>query len=481
MINRKLGLEAVSFRMDMGRGFLFLSTPGVMVTKSVLALTPFATPWGQCIFQEWEPNFNPDYPKGLKLPTWISLTKLPHEFKPVEGLIAAILGPVYQADQHNYHLRDPRFCVGLDLTQGWPSALAVRGIENQLNTIIINYDHAPIRCRFCLSLAHKVADCEDLKANGGSSPIAPPRASGPRPQPQAPATAVALITPPRQCQAHAMAMDMATHQEDGFTEVRHRKARNTQSPPHRQSAGHSDRHALAAHPPPAPNPPMLTSDQVMGLLESHNEEAAELPMAWSPGRYGRNPGSKRVAGNSSQQSSPTRSNGNSKKLIISPPEHPQPAQVRIPDSEGGLCILYDVPPAVAFPQIEAIKRNGNQMQPSSASSSSLSLDHFPTQHLGSPVSPMPRLADPPRSQGAGPAALSPPPDPFLLSDVTSKAGRQDIPDLNDSGSETSSKVNSLRIAASYKAKWEAVNRRLDAAATNSPQPVSNPSPNSSAL
>ena len=134
-------MEGVSFKMDMGRSFLFHSTPSTLATKNVLALTLLNTPWGQCIFQEWKPNFNPDYPDGFKLPTWISLTKIPHEFKPVEGLIAATLGRVYYADPHNKFLRDPRFCVGMDMTMKWPSALVVHGIGNHLNTIVLNLVH----------------------------------------------------------------------------------------------------------------------------------------------------------------------------------------------------------------------------------------------------------------------------------------------------------------------------------------------------
>ncbi|KAG0575157.1 hypothetical protein KC19_VG322700 [Ceratodon purpureus] len=459
--------------MDMGRGFLFLSTPSVMVTKKVLALTPLPTPWGQCIFQEWEPNFNPDYPAGLKLPTWISLTKLPHEFKPVEGLIAATLGPVYQADPQNKFLRDPRFCVGLDLTQGWPSALAVRGLGNHLNTIILNYEHAPIRCRFCLNLNHRVADCDELKLNGSMSPTAPPNPQAMRQQAPAQASALAIVTPHRQAADQNRASDMPIPHDDGFTVVRPRKSKTPpKQPSHSQYQNQPGCQAPSGHAEAAPNQPILTSDQVMDML-ANNEAEDGLPMSWSPGRYGRNPGSKRSAGIASRQNSPVRSNASSKRLLTSPPVLPQPAQVRIPDPEGDLCILLDTPPAVAFRQIEAIKRQSNQAQPSSASSSSLGLEHFPTQHLGSPDGQDIEQNGSPGAISEAPAPQRSSADPFLLTDVTSKAGRQNIPDLNDSGSETSSRVNSIKIAASYKAKWEAVNRRLDAAAANQAQPDSN--------
>jgi hypothetical protein len=72
-INKKVGLNLVSIKVDMGRGFMFLSTANPMVTKKVLALTPHATPWRTCIYQEWTPSFDPNYPVGLKIPTSVLL------------------------------------------------------------------------------------------------------------------------------------------------------------------------------------------------------------------------------------------------------------------------------------------------------------------------------------------------------------------------------------------------------------------------
>ena len=92
LINKKLGFLGASFKMDMGRGFLFLSTANAQATRKLLALTPHSTPWKNCVYQERTPDFDPDCPTGLFVPAWISLVKLPYDFKPVEGLIAASLG-----------------------------------------------------------------------------------------------------------------------------------------------------------------------------------------------------------------------------------------------------------------------------------------------------------------------------------------------------------------------------------------------------
>jgi hypothetical protein len=136
-----------------------------MVTKKVLALTPHITPWGVCIYQGWTPGFDPDYPAGLLIPTWISLVKLPHEYKPIEGYLASTIGPIYTVDQANATLRDPRFCVGLDVSDGWPSALKIPGLLGRDISVLINYEHAPVRCRFCFSLNHRVPDYMALKLN----------------------------------------------------------------------------------------------------------------------------------------------------------------------------------------------------------------------------------------------------------------------------------------------------------------------------
>ena len=44
LINKRLSSDCVSFKMDMGRGFVFLSTSGASATRKLLALSPHATP-----------------------------------------------------------------------------------------------------------------------------------------------------------------------------------------------------------------------------------------------------------------------------------------------------------------------------------------------------------------------------------------------------------------------------------------------------
>lgn len=159
-INSRLGHQAVTLRMDMGRGFLFLETPSKEATSRLIALSPFVSKHGTAIFQEWVEAFDPDNPVGLRIPTWISFVKLPFEFRPLTVFLASCLGTVYATDPSNHAHRDPRVCIGLDVRQGRPGAIELSSPDHsRRTTVLVNYEHAPIRCRFCLSLFHKIVDC----------------------------------------------------------------------------------------------------------------------------------------------------------------------------------------------------------------------------------------------------------------------------------------------------------------------------------
>ncbi|KAG0571997.1 hypothetical protein KC19_VG060300 [Ceratodon purpureus] len=257
--------------------------------------------------------------------------------KPLEGYIASALGPVYVADPQNSRLRDPRFCVGLDLTDGWPSALRIVGLGGHEHCLLVNYDHAPVRCRFCLSLKHKVADCEELRNNGLTG--APRRVYGPervqqeRRPPERPRGAVPRNHPPEK-KDHPSGTrpppsqgtppppppvpqgDAPGPREDnqGFTLVRSRRNKTpsvTSQPPNGATDPTRDKSPPKVTTPPQPVLP-LTTDQVVGMLVEENDQELSSPMTWSPGRYGRNPGAKRSARSSQSCSSPAHSSATSK-------------------------------------------------------------------------------------------------------------------------------------------------------------------------
>jgi hypothetical protein len=95
--------------------------------------------------------------KGL---TWIILRQVPPEFGGVIQQIAARIGEVLDSDPNNRGANDPRFCVSLQSSQGWEqSVIVTSAITKKKTTILIDYNHLPIRCKFCFNTSHCVKEC----------------------------------------------------------------------------------------------------------------------------------------------------------------------------------------------------------------------------------------------------------------------------------------------------------------------------------
>jgi hypothetical protein len=77
------------------------------------------------IFQEWVPSFNVDNPKGMKIPTWITLRKLSMEFWSVGGIIMVGLGIMLGFDKTTIQVVEQRFCVALESGDGWETLMVV--------------------------------------------------------------------------------------------------------------------------------------------------------------------------------------------------------------------------------------------------------------------------------------------------------------------------------------------------------------------
>lgn len=85
-----------------------------MVTK-LLLMTPFRSHHGLCIFQKWSASFDPAAERGplgdlllnMRIPTWITLRKLPDKFRGVAKQIAAGLEDVLGEDAKNAESYDP--------------------------------------------------------------------------------------------------------------------------------------------------------------------------------------------------------------------------------------------------------------------------------------------------------------------------------------------------------------------------------------
>lgn len=130
--------------------------------------------------QTWVPNFNPVKPRVMKIPTWITLRRVPDEFQCVAKQIAEGIGEVLGGDKQNSTLHDQRFCVALPAGNGWVTSVEViNDTTGEQSSIIIDYANLPIRCRFCFDTAHKAKDCPSLASQHNRDTTSPPSASLP--------------------------------------------------------------------------------------------------------------------------------------------------------------------------------------------------------------------------------------------------------------------------------------------------------------
>lgn len=110
---------SLSFSGDLGWGFTCLKASNQNAAQQALVLTPCRLGSFLCVFQQWTPLFDPSCSRGMLIPTWRTLKKLPPQFFSVAQEIAASLGKVLGRDTQNCLFKDPKFCVALDTSSGW--------------------------------------------------------------------------------------------------------------------------------------------------------------------------------------------------------------------------------------------------------------------------------------------------------------------------------------------------------------------------
>lgn len=89
----------VGIGRNLGRGFFQLRAKDAGTAQKLLTLTPFKSRWGNCVMQKWIPNFDSANPRGMKIPTWITLRRVPDEFQFVARQIAEGLDEVLGGDK----------------------------------------------------------------------------------------------------------------------------------------------------------------------------------------------------------------------------------------------------------------------------------------------------------------------------------------------------------------------------------------------
>ena len=154
-LNAVISGGTISYSGDLGRGFSCLKASNQSAARQALVLTPCHLDSFLSVFQQWTPLFEPSSSRGMLIPTWITLKKLPLQFFGVAQEIAASLGKVLGRDAQNSYFKDPRFCIALDTSTGWETELEIEDrVTGKLIPIIVDYANLPIRCRYCQALDH---------------------------------------------------------------------------------------------------------------------------------------------------------------------------------------------------------------------------------------------------------------------------------------------------------------------------------------
>jgi hypothetical protein len=123
-------------------------------------------------YQEWVPSFNPLKPHRLLIPFWISLQFLPQDFTEMAYQVASRVDRVLVNDTNTDKKAAPRFCVGIDLSLGWMSIVAIPNLQCEDAIVYIEYEAVKnIRCPRCWDLMHYEINCPTLwSSSNGPSP-----------------------------------------------------------------------------------------------------------------------------------------------------------------------------------------------------------------------------------------------------------------------------------------------------------------------
>ncbi len=98
----------------------------------------------------WVREFNPNNPKRMQIPKWITLQKLPTKF--ISGAENCFwVGYLFQVSPKNsMHAGEQHFWVALEGGEGWEMSLVMENeTMGKAMAILINYYYLSIYCKFC--------------------------------------------------------------------------------------------------------------------------------------------------------------------------------------------------------------------------------------------------------------------------------------------------------------------------------------------
>jgi hypothetical protein len=97
----------------------------------------------------------------MRIPTWVIMRKLPLEFRAIGWEIVSNLGELVGFDKGSIQKSKQRFCVPLDVREGWETMLVVKNDATRESAFVL-VDYLLIRCRFYLNPTHWIKDCPTL-------------------------------------------------------------------------------------------------------------------------------------------------------------------------------------------------------------------------------------------------------------------------------------------------------------------------------
>ena len=89
------------------------------------------------------------------LPIWFMLCFLPLEFF-FSQIIVKQLGRVLAEDIPSDATRDHKFCIAMDVIQGWVASVGILSMDGKVVEVALGYDSFYIQCPNCPNLLHGV-------------------------------------------------------------------------------------------------------------------------------------------------------------------------------------------------------------------------------------------------------------------------------------------------------------------------------------
>lgn len=117
------------------------------------------------VYQPWIQGFNLRNSKGLLTPFWILFPSLPLEYLKLAHLVAAQVGTILAEDINHDRVLPARYCVGIDISQGWVSTVVGSSALGGSAIIPVSYEGFELQCVTCGHHAHSSPNCPSLQSN----------------------------------------------------------------------------------------------------------------------------------------------------------------------------------------------------------------------------------------------------------------------------------------------------------------------------